>query len=506
MEPTSEPSHRKIIQSLLLPVLGGLLTAQIIATGLVYRANMHLYEKIQTATNAGYFAIPAGPATATLTSLKSAILGGVFYTLSIGVGLTLTTWAALTLWHMLFKRNMRILGAFVMLWAGLLFWINAKAVTVFPSLFCILIPLATAIILLTRTKTDLFCWHRIRMVPVAALVLLTAIWATQLDTQLFIAIRDHVLLSNPVGRSVNDFYYRYTLYPAESFKSLSQMTMRSYHIETPHDARLMNQVTRRLAQFDMLYLPKTKRPDLLLSIEQDRMTVTTPSGEKIETDLKAALAKPRQWLQQLSQQSDRHAPLRRLTLGGLLLGFPILLYIMVYGGARIIAGMVLENNTATFIASGVSLMIGLVLFIPMLGNRPTTVTEDNISQNLAADEWSHRVAALRYIEKKKLDIGRYPRYQHLLESPLVVERYYLARALASSRSQATYNDLKSMLSDNHPNVTCQVYYALGKRGLRTAIAPILSQIAISDHWYTQWYGYRALRRLGWYPSPLKQSP
>lgn len=506
MEPTTDPALRKMIRSLFLPILAGLLTTQVIATGFVYRANKHLYDKIAAAENAGYFVIPAGPVTETLTSLKSAALGGLFYTLSIGVGLTLLTWALLTLWHMLFKRNRALVGIFLLIWAGILFWINAKGVTLYPTLFCILVPLTTAWTLLMRNQANVFHWHRIRMVPVATLVLLTAIWATQLDTQLFTAIRDHVLLSNPVGRSVNDFYYRYTLYPAESFKSLSQMNMRSYHITPPHDATLIKTVTRRMAQFDMLHLPEVKQPDFIITINQGRMLINTTSGIQVETTLKAGMAKPNQWLQQLSRQSDRHAHLRRLTLVGLLLGFPILLYVMVYGGVRILTGRLLEHKKATFAASGVSLMVGLVLFIPMLGNQPTTITANNVSQNLGSDEWPHRVAALRYIEQKKIDIGRYPQYKHLLESQWVVERYYLARALASSRSQSTYNDLKSMLGDSHPNVTCQVYYALGRRGQRTAIAPILSQIATSDHWYTQWYGYRALRRLGWYPSPSKQSP
>ena len=96
-----------------------------------------------------------------------------------------------------------------------------------------------------------------------------------------------------------------------------------------------------------------------------------------------------------------------------------------------------------------------------------------------------------------MEITDYPAYQLLLASPLVVERYWLARAMADSRSETTYHQLLQLIQDVHPNVTCQALYALGQRGRREAIEPIKMQMRASDHWYTQWYGYRALRKLGW---------
>ena len=40
-------------------------------------------------------------------------------------------------------------------------------------------------------------------------------------------------------------------------------------------------------------------------------------------------------------------------------------------------------------------------------------------------------------------------------------------------------------------------YSLGKRQDADAVNEIVYRINISDHWYVQWYAYRALKRLGW---------
>ena len=74
---------------------------------------------------------------------------------------------------------------------------------------------------------------------------------------------------------------------------------------------------------------------------------------------------------------------------------------------------------------------------------------------------------------------------------------YKGLVMAKSRAVDTYARLLSMIDDPHPNVICQVFFALGERGRRTAINPIKQRMLELDHWYAQWYGYGALRKLGW---------
>ena len=117
-----------------------------------------------------------------------------------------------------------------------------------------------------------------------------------------------------------------------------------------------------------------------------------------------------------------------------------------------------------------------------------------------------RIALLRQLEKQKAEIDDYPGYRTIMAGNSVVERYYLARILAHSKKDRTYNDLLELASDPHINVICQAYYAIGQRGKPPARGFLLSRIQNSPYWYTQYYGYNALRTLGWRQTALKHQP
>lgn len=578
----------QLVKSTLLPIGSGLIIAQLIATGFVYRSNLGVHQMVLAAKTSGYIAIPYGEAAAALTAWRPAILGGLFYTLSIGVGLTLIPWALWHLWDSVFQKNPRSIVVINLFWAaiiayllwpfsmelltinwpnllntintkwadhyhmlfflsaGLVFtfavwcvltvsiralWnlgarlfqqrgqsivilivflsslivsINITGPTLFPTLFCLLVPLGTlGIRYLLRSDTSQPNRHR-WIIPAATLGLLTAIWATQLNQNLFITIRDHLLLSNPAGRAVNDFYYRYTLFAAQSFKSIYQKTLRTYHLEGDIDESETIKLKTRLLRLDMLHLPQLSKPDMTIGISKTTVVLSDRHGRRSEGELTSFSKSPGKFLTSFSHASDRYRPLRRMTLFGLLFGFPILLFVSVYTVVWIamerlfIRGFGRSEMLATVAASLICLIIGIGLYWPMHTSRTGPLTNEDLSDALTANAWPMRVAALRHIEKQGLEMADYPQYKTLLTSEMPVERYWLARALAVSRSTSTFTDLVSLVKDRHPNVRCQVYYALGKRGHRRAIQTIKAQMFVSDHWYTQWYGYRALRRLGWH--------
>lgn len=484
-----------------LPILCGLLAAQIIATLFVYLSNQSIYDAALAIEKAGYFPIPAGQVLMSLKYFGNAFWGGLFFTLSIGVGLTLATWAALRVWDLLFKRHPKVIVAYSILWIGLIVFVNMAGVVIFPSLFCVAVPIATGWVTCKKVKQGPPSKSRIWFLPVVTLVLLTALWATQLNRQLFTTIRDHVLLSNAVGRGVNDFYYRYTLYAAEAFKSIDQKTLRTCRLEGFADHRMARHLKLRLAQHDVLVLPHIGNPDVVVAALQDNLQLKSAFGDRIETAADQFRKNPKSWLHQLSQVSDRYAPFRKMTFFGLLLGFPILLYIWVYGLLQAILRRVTNADRAVWMTSSLCGVIGVLLFLPMLGARPLEITRGDLNAALASDHWPRRVAALRHIDTHHIEMALYPAYQKILASPLVVERYWLARALAKSRAASTYSDLITLLNDPHPNVICQVFYALGERGRKSAIGPIQKKLMHLNHWYAQWYGYRALRKLGWHQRP-----
>jgi hypothetical protein len=492
----------------LLPVTAGLATAQTIAFFFVWHANLTLADRVQALQAAGWLAIPSGPAAAALKTFGAAFWGGLFFTLSVGSGLTLATVALLFLWRRFFTARRVWLLPGALIWAAALIAVNLDGPTLVPTLFVGCTPLATALAAVqwrshpAGPPSSPRRWY----LPLITLLLLILLWSTQLNRELFTAIRDHLLLSNAAGRQVNDFYYRYTLFAAQAFKSFEQKTLRTCHLEPDLHPQTAAAWVDLLARYDVLPVPKAVPADVRLHFKEETLRLVSPNGAAIEADQVAFRRDPRLWLRRFSEAVDRYGPFRRMALMGLLVGFPILLYILVDGGIGGLAGLIAKADAVVWIRSSVCLAIGVVLLIPLLISRGQAVSEDQIGQALSADAWPRRVAALRRIEEQRMDLGQYAQYRHLLASPWVVERYWLARALGSSRHPSTYPDLLRLTQDPHPNVVCQAYYALGQRGQRTAVKAIEAQMVQSDHWYTQWYGYRAMRRLGWHQTRSTSGP
>lgn len=485
-----------------LPLLAGLICAQLLATLFVWQSNHLVLQQVQALTSGGWLAIPAGPAVASLETWGAALCGGLFYTLSVGAGLTLLTWAAARLWHGVLSRDRRVAAVLTLFWLALLGGVNFKGWVLFPSLFVFFIPLCTALTAIgcgrpAENGPNRWLW----LVPALSLVLLTGLWATQLNANLFIAIRDNILLSNSMGRKVNDFYYRNTLYAAQAFKSFNQKTIRTYRAKNLADARLARRLEAALTARDILKVQATAPADMTVVQSQNNLRLKSVLGDELEVAPEDFFKDPNLWLSALSKRSDRYAPLRRLTLYSLLVAFPVLLYILVYGVLYFGVRCFLSHRKAVLAASAVCLVFGIGLFMPMLKGRPSIVSRKEINTALASPDWHLRVAALRQIEKQGIEIDQYAQYRRLLQSPLVVERYWLARALAVSHAPATYADLLAMTADPNPNVICQAYFALGQRANPAAIERIRNQMLRSDHWYTQWYGYHAIRKLGWRQRP-----
>ena len=481
-----------------IPVVTGILIAQALATVFVYHSNLGLQAAVAAIGKSGYFPVPNGTVASTLDRTGPAIWGGLFFTLSIGTGLTLATWAGVLVWDRALKRDKKVLAVMLLGWAGLILAVNLNGAVLYPSLFCALVPLATAGASVAIRRAGRQEKSRLEMMPVIALVLLTALWATQLNQQLFVSIRDHVLLSNAMGRTVNDFYYKYTLYAAQAFKSFGQKTLRTARIEGIDNAVRLNRMERQLARNDVIPVAGIAAPDITMIFSGNNLRFEHRGKTIIHTTADQFLELPKDVLQSFSRATDRFGPFRKLTLIGLLAGFPVLLFMVVYGITLAGLTLLMGRKRAIAGASGLCMAIGILLFLPMLKARPLPSAVENLGEQLSAPQWPQRVAALRYIDSRKIDIARYPQYLKLLQSPLVVERYWLARALGGSRSSAAYEQLLKLMKDPHPNVVCQAYYALGQSGRRAAVAPIQEQMAHSSHWYAQWYGYRALRKLGWH--------
>jgi hypothetical protein len=326
---------------------------------------------------------------------------------------------------------------------------------------------------------------------------LALLWGSQIDNRFFVDFRDILLLSNPVGIKCNDFYYNYTLYPAEVFKSLDQKLLKTCSLAKIKKGSVLAAIEQELLTYDYLAVGPDDAVDLNLIPENDMLVFKNKGEIVLQATVADFLSRPGSVLKDYSSKSDRHGFFRQFTFFALITGLPLALYVLLHALVHLLCCSFLDVRISAVIAAIVCLIVGLSILIPFHWMRGTDMEVKDVPQALASRSWQERLAALRIIEQKRLEVSSFQQYPELLASPRIPVRYWLVRTLAVSRRPETYRDLAPFLDDPHPNVVSMAFYSLGRRGDRKAVSEILTRIQLSDHWYNQWYGYKALRALGW---------
>ena len=137
------------------------------------------------------------------------------------------------------------------------------------------------------------------------------------------------------------------------------------------------------------------------------------------------------------------------------------------------------------------------MVLPVRSGMENKVTPERIPTLLQSKKWQDNVDALKTLVMQK---NRFPLdgdASNLAAIPNIPVRYWLARSLARSNDSRTYAVLMKLMDDPQPIVACQALYSLGRRKEAQSIRNILHKINQSNHWYVQWYGYNALKALGW---------
>ena len=478
----------------------GLLAAQVLAFIQVYLSNVDLYHKLLAVKNAGYLTIPNQLVMHSLQELGPAFFGGLFFSLSVGAGLSIFSLAMIWIWNRLLLRNRNFLIVPLLLLAACIIVANRRGLCLMVTSYFVVIPIVTFAAALRWRPAQVSKKQTLReivhVVPVFLLALLF-FCQSQPKIDMFLDFRDKLLLSNSLGTKINDFYYKYTLYPAEVFKPLDQKTIKTCRVENIQKKAHASRAERELLNYDYLNIGGDDVVDL--NIEKDGDVLVFENGGKpiLRTTLKAFLSDPGRVLKDFSSMTDKYSFFRHFTFIALIIGLPIILYIFLHGLFRIVLSFFLGPPTASTLASILCFLAGmaiLLLLYPGKGERPDL---KNLSEALSSERWQDRVAGLKTVNKEKFEIGNFDAYQRIQSSPHIAERYWLVKALGISRKSETYKDLLTALDDPHPTVVSMAYYSLGMRRNKGAVTEILQRIQTSDHWYTQWYAYRALRALGW---------
>jgi hypothetical protein len=487
----------------------GLLAAQVLATLQVYLSNADLYDTLVAVRNAGYLTIPNPHITPTLKEFGPAIFGGLFFTLSVGAGLSIFSLTAAWIWDRLLLRNKYSLIVPLLLLVACIIEANRRGLCLLVTSYFVLIPIVTFASALRWMVPQASKGQSLReivhIIPVFVLVLLFSCLSQQ-NIDIFVDFRDSLLLTNPLGTKINDFYYKYTLYPAEVFKPLDQKLMKTCTVEDIKEKTILSHVETELRNHDYLDVGRDKAADLNIIEESGDVLVFKNEGKTIlRTTLKDFLSDPASVLKDFSSKSDRDTFFRHFTFVALLIGLPLTLYVFFYTLLCRVLSLFLNAPAASVLAATFCFLTGTAIFFSLYSRTGEKTDVNYLSEALASESWQDRVGALKTINHKGLDIGNFQAYQRIRSTPHIVERYWLVRALGISRKPETYKDLLAFLDDSQPNVVSMAYYSLGRRRNKGAIKEILQRIQKSEDWYNQWYAYQALKALGWKQTKSKST-
>ena len=476
----------------------GLLIAQILATIQVYLSNLNLYNTLSAVNSAGYLAIPNKQTMSSLRDFRPAFYGGLFFTFSIGAGISLGAMAAAYLWVRIFRQKIIIFFLFLIIWGGFLIFVNRSGLNIIPTLYFLLVaPVAFTLTAVWESKAETQPNQIKRLVHLIPVPLLALLWFIQYDDDIFLDLRDNLLVSNYYGRKFSNFYYDYTLYPAEAFKALSQKTIKTCSLKNIQNRSIRQKLDKRLLAHDYLPLSEGNDVDLVIHREGDKLVFQADYRRILQIPLDQFLSDPHEALRRYSEKIDRHAMFRQFTFLFLLIGFPVMIYMVLHAVFYYPGFIILGRSTAAVTASLMCLLTGIMVLVYFQSNRSRSIGIQNISVALQSDHWQTRVAALKMIEQKRLEIASYQSYPGLLKNQIPQIRYWLVRTLAFSRRPETFKDLLQFVNDDNLNVRTMAFNSLGLRKSPRAIKPILSKIEKSADWYDQMYAYKSLRSLGW---------
>lgn len=495
--------------STFLPTAAGMVLTQIIATLYIFHFDTAYHHELDMLRDAGYLIIPNANVLPALLTYTAAVKGGLLFTLTIGIALSVITQTAASIWKTsaalqnteaspgrtrLFRRLCLLSPWAVCLWVA-----NHKGLT--PFLTTLLIAVPIIVFYLTRPGTPLVqndtgCSRPLKthaIVPhLLLLIAFSGAIALQADISSFLTIRDKLLLGNPVGLYINRLYYDSSLYAANAFKSYSQQLMNPCRITGDPSEQLKQKIDFHLRQYD--YLPVSDETAIQIHIDSDTIEFSVHNNRILRTAMDFFQKTPGKALRDFEHKSDRLAFFRTFTLFCLLFSSATVLYTVICLPVILILRSWLPPFFAWGTACGICIAIGWLL--PAVFTYSALQTA-SIPQALRSDQLHHRLNALKTIAAEKQPGIQLAMILPATRSPHPAERYWAAKAIGHYTSNEARHTLMRLLDDTQFNVVCMAFRSLGMQGRRQDITPILKRLRSSENWYEQWYGYKALRRLGW---------
>lgn len=462
----------------------------------LYISNSRFAQQLLEIQNSGFIIVPDQNILDEATHISTLFFGAVFFTVSIGVTVTVLALTVSLLQKKIVWGKKPFFIIVIVVWIYFLFKLNQHIFHLQLTLDFIIVPLVvfwlSKRLILTKKKSDVRWKNLFFLVPILILAFITF----QNDNKDFFRdIRDTLFLSNSIGIAVNNFYYDNSLFPAEAVKNLQQKTIKSVYLDAIKDENLIEQLSAEFIKNDYFPVKNPLMVDWVVS--NNNGLVFSRFGRSIQSfSYSDFFNSPVQRLKQLSDKADDSLFLRNFIYVSLLLGLPILLYVLFFTMVALFFRLFVSLHHSTLMASGICFCLGLFLLYSINTHKRVVVRSSNVRSVVRSDQMSERIAALQYISKQK-DSFKLWNYQKSFQSHSIVERYWLANALGTVNTRFAYPILKQLLKDPHPNVACRALYAAGKSNDRRYITGILEKLKTSNNWYVQNHAYQALKGLGW---------
>jgi len=479
-------------------ILAGFSVSQILGTVHVLLSNRAIFQAMTDLLGRGLLTVPNALVLPSLRELRPALLGGLFFTLTLGAGLTALTLLLVQAIRSLPGISRSFLFGFILLFmAFCLILVNKNGFNpVGSSYFIVLPPLAAELARRFLPGKDMGVSPRSIAVPTLFFLFSLPFLAQATGPDFFHQVRDRGLLSHPWGLAVNDFYYRYTLYAAEAVKSLQQKLIRTYRIEGSMDGDKAAVLKRALNRED-LFAVTSWAADLVLEENGDALSLGTPGGPALQADFPMILYGAPGIIEKFSSYTDRWDFFRKGTFHAMILFYPAALFFFIYTLISRCLSSRAGPRRGPLFASGLSFLLlvgGAFLLSP---GRDIPALRPDLPAMLRSNTPGEQSRALRTIYLHGPDVASFPRYEDLADSSSLPVRYWFTRCLEKSRAERATALLLHLLEDGRITVATTAIEALAGRGDRRVIPEIRKRLIRSEDWYVQWYAYRALRKLGW---------
>jgi hypothetical protein len=505
--PLSTPGHAKgsagHALSLLAPLCAGLAVCQALATVWVFRSNQEVLDKAVRAAAAGYLPVPSPDTLPSLASFQTALCGACLFTLSAGAGLTvLFTLIGLGEAKVQDKGILRRAAPYATALA-LLVWVNVEGLVFWPSAITLFVPLATLAacgnvrkeaLTLPKTAVNGMAIALALLLPVA----FSYGWLVgKPDSRVFTSLRDSLLLSNPAGQQLNDFYYTYTLGPAEVLKSLAKRQGKTARVEKDAEPDAAAKVKGALLRHDYLPVEDKGPVDLEVRLSKADVELGWKGRALVRAGTQEFFESPGKFLEGYSKTRDRLGNFRALVFWSIVLGLP--LFALITAHALATAAVSRFAPPAIAARGAVLLCLCAALGLGAVAMEPARIAQGGqpLRALLTSDTAAERTAGLRRACQERRDACAEGYGEGPPAGAGLAERYWHTQALGFCRGADAVQKLEGLLSDRQRNVACMAFFALGNRGAVESLPKVLEITEKSTDWYIRMYGYGTARRLGW---------